>query len=185
MHTDSGLWGWQSVTAPLNPALINPLDAPNCRWRDVMWAGIATSKVGDAAEEGNSNAISASLTAGAEASGTAIGSWGSGLEMVVVGVWWCFLGRVGQRTQGNVIWLPTGACTDLLPLILLLLPLSSSAPPSPVTVPPPSAHLLFLIDPNPEKNGIIHKDQAQKTKKISDRISWKTDPYQVQRVYFM
>ena len=39
-----------------------------------MWAGIATFKACDVAEEGTSAATTASLTAGAEASGTASGS---------------------------------------------------------------------------------------------------------------
>ena len=36
-----------------------------------MWAGIATSKAGDAAEEGTSSASSVSLATGMEASGAA------------------------------------------------------------------------------------------------------------------
>ena len=61
-----------------------------------MWAGKATSKTGDTDEKGTFGANSASLATGVEALGAASSSsWGSGLEMVAVGVWWHFLDRDG------------------------------------------------------------------------------------------
>ena len=149
---DCSMWGWLPLCATLNLALKHPLDAPNCRWRGVMWAGIATSKSGDAAKEGTSGASSVSLATRMEASGTASsGSWGCGLEMMADGVWWGFWMGVGQRIQGNVIWLPSGDHIDIVPLILPLLLQFSQGPPSPVTVLPPSAHWPSLVDPNPEQ----------------------------------
>ena len=61
-----------------------------------MWAGIATSKAGDAVEEGTSTLSTASLTTGVEALGAASsGSLGGGFEMVGVGVWQHFWVGVG------------------------------------------------------------------------------------------
>ena len=117
--TDSGLWGWLPLTAPLHPALINPLDAPNCRWSGVMWAGIATSKAGDAAEEGTSGASPVSLATGTEASGAASsGCWGGGLEMVEVGLWWHFLDGGGADDMGEC---------DMAPLKSLYKPSTSDS----------------------------------------------------------
>ena len=48
----------------LHLALVDPLDAPNCSERGVMWAGIATSRPCDSDEEGAAGANSTSLTAG-------------------------------------------------------------------------------------------------------------------------
>ena len=125
---------------------------PNCRQRGVMLVGIPTSKACDTAEEGDSSANSTSLTTGAETSGTvSSGSWGGGLEMVADGVWQHFLGWVGWRTQGNEIWLPPGAHINPMPLILPLLIQSYVTLPFPVAGPPPSMHLLFLANPDPEK----------------------------------
>ena len=66
-----------------------------------LWAGIVTSKAGDAAEEGISHASSASLATGAEALGaTSSGFWG------VARRWWQFgcgsiFGRGGEDDMGE------------------------------------------------------------------------------------
>ena len=45
MCTDNGMWGWWPLTASLYPALIDPLDAPNCRQSGAMWVGKAPQKL--------------------------------------------------------------------------------------------------------------------------------------------
>ena len=125
---------------------------PNCRQRGVIWVGIATSRAPGATGEGTSGANSNFFTTGVEASGAA--SWcscGGGMEIVAVwdcGIFWV---GVGWRTWRNVTWLPTKAHTNPPPPILPEPIESFLAPLSLTAVPPPSAHLPFLANPNPER----------------------------------
>ena len=117
-----------------SPAFVYPLDAPNCRQRGTMWAGMATSRVWDTAEEEllvpiqplqlQEQRLQVQFL---QAPGGWLGNSGS-WSMVA------FLGGVGWRIWGNVIWLPSRAAVDPLPLILPLLTQSSASPPYPTAV---------------------------------------------------
>ena len=104
MHTDSGMWGWWPLTAPLHLAPINPLDMPQLKAKGCHVGRVATSRACDTAEEGASgaNSTSTSLTAGAESPGaTSLESWVGSLEMVADGIWWHFLGGGGMENTGE------------------------------------------------------------------------------------
>ena len=176
MCTYSGPWGWWSLTALLDLALINPFDVPTFRWRGVIWAWMATSKAQKTAEEGVSSASPIPSTAETEALGsTPLDSWGDCLDMVMVGTWWHHLGGVGQRTWKNVIQLPSGAGTNPLPPILPQLVVLSVAHPSPIPVPPPVVHSPIVLNPAPgkEKKGSVTKVRLSHkiVKEQSDRLS--------------
>ena len=66
--------------------------------------------------------------------------------------------EVGWRIWGNAIWLPSGACIDLLPQILSLPPQFFPAPQSPATELLTSVNRLFSVNPNPKKIGTYHED---------------------------
>ena len=163
MCTDSSLWGWWPLTATPHLAFINPLDAPNCRQRSAMWAGMATSRAGTTSEEGASDTNSTSLTAWAGTSGTvSSGSWGGSLETVAVGTWQHFLSEGGWKTWQKKIQLPLGACIDP-PLLILPLAIQSFVTPLfPAAESPPSKSSASSTNPDPEKetNGVYHKGQT-------------------------
>ena len=151
MCTDGSMWGWWPLCATFNPALIHPLDAPNCRQRGIIWAGIVTSRASGAAGEGTFDANPNYSTAGAEASGVA--SWCScGVQrwwqLEIGGAFWVVL---GWRTWRNVTWLPTRAHTNLPPPILPQLTESCSALLPPSVAPPPLAYSPIVTNPNPER----------------------------------
>ena len=85
MDTYGCMTGGQSFTAPLNSALVDPLDTSH-----IQMKGCHVS--GDDSQGGSLLCLYAPSATGVEDSGsTSSGSWGGGLDMVVVGVHQCIL----------------------------------------------------------------------------------------------
>ena len=143
MCTDGSTWGWWSLTASLNPAFVYPFDAPQLQvkgchvgrdghlqslrhsWRGSLLVPIQPLQP----QEWRLWVWFFQTPEGAAWKWIVHGS-------MVVHFW---VG-MGQRIWGNVIWLPSRASTDSLPLILPLLTQSSAAPPSPTAVLPPTTN---------------------------------------------
>ena len=132
MSTYGCMGGGWSFAAPLNLALIDPLDAPHIQMKGCHVGGDGNLK-GLRDTQGESLLCWYAPSAmGAEDSGwTFLGSWGDGLDMVGVGAWQCLLAGCWTIDVGGQTVHPSGACTGLL--------LQIPSPPS-----PPSEGLPFL-----------------------------------------
>ena len=146
-----------------HPGIYTPFWCPTFRQRGVIWAGMATSKAGEAAKGG---LLCQSATLSCRSRGFRFNAFRplrQWLQKWWWGAWWCLLGGVGQRTWRTVIELPTGACTNSLPLILPQFFVIFVVPLSPVTAPLLSVHCPSLgnaLSWIRKKKGIRHKGQA-------------------------
>ena len=81
----------QSFTATLNPALIDPLDAPIFKQRGIMLVGWQPPRPRRWSGREPPVLVCPPAMEAEDSGSTFSGSWVGGLDMVVVGVWWCLL----------------------------------------------------------------------------------------------
>ena len=160
MYTNSSLWGGQPLPHPSIQHLCTLLMPPHSGGRGVMWAGMATFKACETAEEQASSASPIPSTAGAEASGsTPLDSWGGCLDMVV-GAWWHLLGGDGAEDCDTApLRSPYKPSALILPQLVVIF----VVPLSPVAVASSLSALALLSKCSPwkrKKKGICHKDHA-------------------------
>ena len=159
MCTDGNLRCWQSLTTPLNPAFINPFDAPHIQVKGCHMGGDGYLQSLETAKEGASCTNPLPSVTGVEGLGsTPLDSWGGRLNMVVIGAWWHLLGRGGAEDMEEC---------DIAPLRSLYKPSATAS--STFCNPSASNHCASLLNklahlskcsPWKREKRVCHKAQA-------------------------
>ena len=154
MHTDGGTWGWWTLFAALNLALVHLLWCPPAEYKGVAyWQGSPPLKLEGQLER--------------QTSLPGLQDWELQVLWTLEGAdgrwWWMGYGRfscegVRLRIGRNVTLLPSEAHRNPLPLNLPLLlpffpipPSPGAGPLSPICRPPPSGNQPFSAGPAPER----------------------------------